>query len=66
MPPAGPTGRAAIGFHLQAVKAGARTYPADEFVADVTAAGLRVDHRFGSYELHPHDDEYAVWVLSRA
>jgi SAM-dependent methyltransferase len=62
----GPTGRAAIGFHLQAVKAGARTYPADEFVADVTAAGLRVDHRFGSYELHPPDDEYAVWVLSRA
>jgi hypothetical protein len=60
-----PDGRAAIGFHLTAVKAGSRTYLADEFVADVTAAGLRVVHRFGSYELHEPHDEYAVWVLAR-
>ncbi len=58
-----PGGRAVIGFHLTAIKAGSRTYPADEFVADATAAGLRVVHRFGSYELHEPDDEYAVWVL---
>ncbi|WP_374454853.1 class I SAM-dependent methyltransferase [Nocardioides sp.] len=60
-----PTGRAAIGFHLTAIKAGSRTYPAEEFVADATAAGLRVVHRFGSYELHEPDDAYAVWVLTR-
>jgi SAM-dependent methyltransferase len=61
-----PTGRALVGFHLSAVKAGSRTYPADEFVADVEAAGLRVVHRFGSYELHEPVDDYAVWVLARA
>ncbi len=61
-----PEGRAAIGFHLSGVKAGSRAYPADEFVADAAAAGLRVVHRFGSYELHEPNDEYAVWVLARA
>ncbi|CUR61185.1 conserved hypothetical protein [metagenome] len=60
-----PDGRAAIGFHLTAIKAGSRTYPAEEFVADATAAGLRVVHRFGSYELHEPHDAYAVWVLAR-
>jgi hypothetical protein len=61
-----PTGRVLVGFHLEAVKAGSRTYPAAEFVADVEAAGLRVVHRFGSYELHEPVDDYAVWVLARA
>lgn len=60
-----PTGRALVGFHLTAVKAGSRTYPADEFVADAAAAGLRVVHRFGSYELGEPVDDYAVWVLAR-
>ena len=60
-----PDGRAVVGFHLTAIKSGSRTYPADEFVADATAAGLRVVHRFGSYELHEPHDEYAVWVLAR-
>ena len=55
-----------LGFHLTALKAGSRTYPADELVADATAAGLRVVHRFGSYELHEPNDDYAVWVLARA
>lgn len=61
-----PTGRALVGFHLTAVKAGSRTYPAADFVTDVEAAGLQVVHRFGSYELHEPNDEYAVWVLARA
>lgn len=61
-----PAGRALVGFHLTAVKAGSRTYPADEFVRDARASGLRVVHRFGSYELHEPDDAYAVWVLERA
>jgi SAM-dependent methyltransferase len=60
-----PAGRVLVGFHLTAVKAGSRTYPAEEFIADVAAAGLRVEHRFGSYELHGPDDDYAVWVLAR-
>lgn len=59
-----PDGRVLVGFHLTAVKGGSRTYPADEFVVDATASGLRVVHRFGSYQLHEPDDEYAVWVLA--
>lgn len=59
-----PGGRVLVGFHLQGGPATARRYPSDEFVADAATAGLRVDHRFGTYELHPPDDEYAVWVLS--
>ena len=60
-----PGGRVLVGFHLTPIKAGSRAYPADEFVADVTAAGLRVVHRFGSYQLHEPADDYAVWVLTR-
>lgn len=61
-----PGGRILAGFHLQGVKNGSRTYPADEFVADATAAGLAVDRRFGSYQLGEPVDDYAVWVLRRA
>ena len=59
-----PQGRALVGFHLRGVKAGSRTYPADEFVADAASAGLRVVHRFGSYELAPPTEEYVVAVLN--
>jgi SAM-dependent methyltransferase len=62
----GTDGRALLGFDLASVKTGSRTYPAEEFVADAEAAGLRVVHRFGSYELHEPSDEYAVWVLAGA
>lgn len=61
-----PGGRLLIGFHLTAGPSGSRTYPPEEFVADVAAAGLRVDLRAGSYELHPADAGYAVWLLSAA
>lgn len=61
-----PGGRILAGFHLHGVKNGSRVYPAEEFVADAGAAGLTVLHRFGTYELHPPDDEYAVWVLAGA
>ncbi len=60
-----PTGRALVGFHFTGVKAGSRTYPAEEFLTDVAAAGLEVQQRFGSYELHGPDDDYGVWILSR-
>lgn len=61
-----PGGRMVIGFNLTAGPAGSRTYPPEEFVADVTEAGLKVDLRAGSYELHPQNAEYAVWLLSKA
>lgn len=61
-----PAGRILAGFHLRGGPSSARAYAPEEFVADVSAVGLRVDHRFGGYDLRPVDDEYAVWILSRA
>lgn len=61
-----PGGRVLVGFHLVGGPEHARSYAPEEFVADVEASGLRVDARFGSYELHPPSEEYAVWVLSAA
>lgn len=61
-----PGGRVLVGFHLQGGPSTARRYPVDEFVTDAAAAGLSVDQRFGTYELHPPDERYAVWVLSPA
>lgn len=59
-------GRILAGFRLTGHPTSGRDYPAEEFVEDATAAGLRVDARFGTYELHPANDEYVVWVLSAA
>lgn len=59
-----PGGRILVGFHLSARPHGARHYSGDEFAADAAAAGLRIDLRAGSYELHPANDDYAVWLLS--
>lgn len=61
-----PGGRMLIGFHLAAGPSGSRAYRPEEFTADAEAAGLRVDLRAGSYELHPANAEYAVWLLSVA
>ncbi|WP_435743421.1 class I SAM-dependent methyltransferase [Nocardioides sp. SYSU DS0663] len=61
-----PGGRVLAGFHLTGGPAAARRYTPEDFVADATAAGLRVDLRAGSYELHPANDDYAVWLLSVA
>jgi hypothetical protein len=58
-------GRILVGFHPKRTFGNARDYPVDEFVADVEAAGLRLQHRFGGYELAPANDEYCVAVLSR-
>jgi SAM-dependent methyltransferase len=58
-------GRMLVGFHITRMHGSARDYPFEEFRADVEAAGLRVQHRFGSYDLAPADDAYCVAVLSR-
>ena len=44
----------------------ARDYPYAEFADDVSAAGLQVQHRFGTYELAEPGDDYVVAVLVRA
>lgn len=62
----GPGGRILVGFHLQDPPPHARRYAADVFEDDVAAAGLRVEQRFGSYDLRPPSDEYGVWVLGRS
>ncbi|HEY1118860.1 MAG TPA: class I SAM-dependent methyltransferase [Acidimicrobiales bacterium] len=61
-----PGGRVLAGFHLHGGPETARRLTPEQFVAEVAAAGLRVDHRFGGYDLRPVDDAYAVWVLSRS
>jgi SAM-dependent methyltransferase len=61
-----PGGRILVGFHpVDSPASSARAYPVEEFVADVEAAGLHVQHRFGTYELAPPSDEYCVAVLAR-
>jgi SAM-dependent methyltransferase len=62
----GENGRILVGFHLQDPPPHARRYTAAEFEADLDAVGLNVDLRAGSYELHPANDTYGVWILSRA
>jgi SAM-dependent methyltransferase len=61
-----PRGRVLVGYHLLDGPVPARDYPPHEFVEDAAAAGLRVEARFGSYELHPPSPAYAVWLLARA
>ncbi|WP_431841911.1 class I SAM-dependent methyltransferase [Calidifontibacter indicus] len=62
-----PDGRILVGFHTDATPPHSRVYPVAEFDADVAAAGLRVDSRFGTYELRPYDpaSNYAVSLLRR-
>lgn len=58
-----PGGRILVGFHPVRMHGNARDYPVEEFAADVEAAGLRVQHRFGTYDLTPPADDYCVAVL---
>ncbi len=58
-------GRILVGFHPVRMHGNARDYPFDDFAADVEAAGLKVQHRFGTYELAPPADDYVVAVLTR-
>lgn len=61
-----PGGRILVGFETRATKKNSRHYTTAEFGADVEAAGLRLQHLFGTYELAPVDVEagdYTVAVL---
>ena len=62
----GPQGRILVGFHLQDPPPHARHYTAAAFEADAEAAGLRVEQRFGSYDLRAPGEEYGVWILGPA
>jgi SAM-dependent methyltransferase len=63
-----PGGRVLAGFSLIGGPPRSRVYPADEFEADVAAAGLVVESRFATFDLRPFgpDDDFGVWVLSRS
>jgi hypothetical protein len=56
-----PEGPIVIGFATD------REYPLDAFDADARAVGLRLDHRFATWDLRPWraDDTFAVTVLRR-
>ncbi|MEU9827316.1 class I SAM-dependent methyltransferase [Micromonospora chersina] len=56
-----PDGPVVVGFGTD------RGYPLTELDADAVAAGLRLEHRFATWDLRPwHDDaEFAVTVLRR-
>jgi SAM-dependent methyltransferase len=58
-------GRVLVGFHPTGGPPDARDYLVEEFVADAAAAGLVVDLRAGTYELHPPAPDYVVFVLAR-
>lgn len=59
----GDRGRMLVGFATTAGPGNSRDYPWTEFLDDATAAGLEVQHRFGTYELMPPADDYVVVVL---
>jgi|KBSSwiStaDraftv2_1062776.scaffolds.fasta_scaffold49565_2 SAM-dependent methyltransferase len=57
-------GRILAGFQLKGGHGNSRPYPFEEFEADAASAGLRVQHRFGTYQLGAPVDDYAVVVLT--
>jgi SAM-dependent methyltransferase len=64
-----PAGRILLGYALSGAPSGAsRDYPLEEFLADVSSAGLEVEHRFATYDLQPFTESstYAVHVLRHA
>lgn len=59
-------GRILVGFHpTDGPSHTTGDYPFGQFATDVEAAGLRVQHRFGTYQLHPPADDYVVAVLEQ-
>jgi hypothetical protein len=61
-----PDGRVLVGFDPVKGPRASRDYHLDRFRAHVEAAGLAVEHEFGSYGLAPAGGDYEVAVLRRA
>lgn len=61
-------GRLLVGFHTHAQPPNSRLYSPEEFADDATAARLRIESQFSTYDLAPFepDGEYVVSVLRRA
>jgi SAM-dependent methyltransferase len=61
-----PEGRILLGFSLVGAPPRSRVYPAEEFAADVEAAGLAVESRHATFDLRPFDPggDFAVWILT--
>jgi SAM-dependent methyltransferase len=59
-------GRILVGFSLVGAPPRSRVYPAEEFAADVAAAGLAVESRYATFDLRPFDPggDFAVWILT--
>lgn len=55
-----PEGRLVVGFGLD------RGYPAGDFEADATDAGLRLSQRFSSWDLRPPAGDFLVGILTRS
>jgi SAM-dependent methyltransferase len=62
-----PEGRILVGFSLVGAPPRSRVYPAEDFAADVAAAGLAVESRYATFDLRPYDPggDFAVCVLRR-
>jgi SAM-dependent methyltransferase len=58
-----PDGRILVGFDPVKGPRTSRDYPNHEFRAHVEAAGLVVQHEFGTYDLAPDGGDYLVAVL---
>ncbi len=61
-----PDGRILVGFSPQKGPEFSRDYPVEDFRAHVEAAGLVVQHQFGTYDLAPAGGDYVVAVLALA
>jgi SAM-dependent methyltransferase len=61
-----PEGRVLVGFDPVKGPRTSRDYPVERFRGDAEAAGLVVQHEFGSYDLAPPGGDYVVAVLRLA
>ncbi len=62
----GPDGRILVGYNAVKGPPHSRDYPYEDFADHVEEAGLQVQHRFGSWDLTPPNDDYVLAVLRRA
>jgi SAM-dependent methyltransferase len=61
-----PDGRILVGYNAVKGPRHSRDYPYEDFADHVQTAGLEVQHRFGSWDLTPPNDDYVLAVLRRS